>query len=508
MKENSVEATPDTSPTDALAACLQWACNPRGGNNLYGRTLNGCGRQAKPGLGTLAVTLDRRGRYHFVWDPEWFAKQDKAFQLIGIFHEAGHLILQHLERQLKLKLDMNDDRKYARIKDLIYIAGDMAVNDVAIRPLISSSAAFAAHEKRLVWPEERQYPPGKSFETYLALLLKDLRDEGWDPDAEPEPQKIAVLTDGDSAGGGEGENDDKQPQSGSGDGDGGGENSDLPDWVLDLRSKANKHVDWEKDFDDMNDAEVERAISRANKEARKIVKTAVEQTQKNRGTIPGALGNIIEELLQEHTIPWQTVLMGLIKSEISSKLDESTSQPNPCYFHLMKDGIAPYPGYQHNFAFRMVLAADTSGSVSDSEFQDFMAEMQGLLREEDDVTAWLLMFDAGIQHEKVLEDGDTVSLREFATHRYGYGGTSFIPPLKYVVGEDTDADWEESSERANQRLMEPPDLVVMFTDGYAPVESPSGPIPDYLPPCPLIWVLTPSGQEHDLMQPRVLRIKD
>jgi predicted metal-dependent peptidase len=504
MKEKTVTLKPPT-PTEIVSALLQWACNPRGGNNLYGRTLNGCGRRAVPGLGTMAVSLDRRGRYMFLYDPEWLAEQTRSFQIIGFFHEASHIILQHLERGLRIRLDMNDDAKYARIKPIMQIAVDMAANDVAVRPMLHQSKAFGEHYDRLVWPESRDYPKGESFETYLALLLKDLKDEGWDPDDPGQVLHVvmgAMGTPSDGQGDGEG-------KGGEGDEEGdesGGQGDDTPEWIKDLASKTHAGVDWEADFEDMNDAEVERALSRANKESRKIVKNAVEQTRKSRGTIPGSLERIIEELLQEHTIPWQTVLMGLVKSEMSSKLDESTSQPNPCYFHLAKYGIAPYPGYQHNFAFNIVLAADTSGSVSDEEFTEFMSEMQGLIKDEDDVTARLLMFDARIQHEQILEDGDVISMREFASHRFGYGGTSFNPPLQYISGDNSDDIWEEEAKRSNQKLAGPPDLMVIFTDGYAPIASPRGPVPDLLPPCPLIWVLTPSGQEDDLMAPRVLRI--
>jgi hypothetical protein len=115
------------------------------------------------------------------------------------------------------------------------------------------------------------------------------------------------------------------------------------------------------------------------------------------------------------------------------------------------------------------------------------------------------MFDSAIQYECMLDE-DMASDRSNARNRCGYGGTSFTPPLRYLCGKATDNDWEHDAEKVQGLHDGPPDLVLMFTDGYAPVESPEGPIPEFLPPCPLIWVLTASGQEHPLMQPRVLRI--
>ena len=34
----------------AMSMALHWLCSPRGGNNFYGRILNGCGRAPKKDL--------------------------------------------------------------------------------------------------------------------------------------------------------------------------------------------------------------------------------------------------------------------------------------------------------------------------------------------------------------------------------------------------------------------------------------------------------------------------
>ena len=507
MKANSASAIQlgAVTPEESLTACLQWACNPRGGNNFYGRVLNGCGKRTAPGLGTAAVSMDERGRYCFLWDPQWFFELAVAMQIIVTFHEAGHLALRHLERMLRIRLFIGDNDKYAQLHKVLMIAADMADNDMVIRPTMEASDTFKAFYDELIWPESRKYPKGLSMEKYFALLLKDLKEHAQKSSgAKGKPQK-----------GGKGKGDQQQKD---GDGDEGeeddvdlsnagdiGDEEDQPEWFKDMVRKLRYAEEMEKIFSQMSEAEIERAMNRARKEAQKMLRTAVEQTEKSRGTIPGNLKKLIDELLEEPTIPWTQVLMGLVKSDIALKLDESTTQPNSAYLHLAEQGIAPYPGYQHNFTFRIVIAVDTSGSVSDDEFIEFMSEIKGLVKSEEGVTARLLMFDSAIQNERMV-DADEVTDRYYASTRYGYGGTSFTPPLRYVCGKATDEDWEPSAERVNSFQSGPPDLVLMFTDGCAPVESPEGPIPEYIPPCPLIWVLTPSGQEHPLMQPRVLKI--
>jgi predicted metal-dependent peptidase len=153
----------------------------------------------------------------------------------------------------------------------------------------------------------------------------------------------------------------------------------------------------------------------------------------------------------------------------------------------------------------VLLGIDTSGSVSEEEYKEFMREVMGIIKQEDGVSVRKILFDAAIQDEEIVTTDTNTPDRSW--YRYGYVGTSFEPFLKYALGKDTSDDWEPEARRENTPLTSP-DLVLLFTDGYAPVgPSPNGPIPKYAPACPLIWVLTPDGQENPLMQSRVIRIK-
>jgi predicted metal-dependent peptidase len=172
------------------------------------------------------------------------------------------------------------------------------------------------------------------------------------------------------------------------------------------------------------------------------------------------------------------------------------------------DEYEPYPGYQKDFSFYITIGIDTSGSVGDDEFKDFMSEIFGIMKIKEGVTVRLVMFDAALQFEKVLEheDQDNFQSRD-AYYRYGYGGTDFTPFLRYVSGDLDKNLWVENATQDLEHPPRIPDLVVLLTDGYAPVgPSEGGPIPMYLPNCPLIWCLTANGKEDPYMQPRVVRI--
>ena len=499
---------------EELGKVLQWLCSPRGGNNFYARVMNGCGRHAHPGLNTCGVRIDREGRYLMEWDPAWFKKQTKPFQVLVIIHEAAHLILRHVERGIVIERQIVDNLIAQKIHEVLNIAMDMAVNDIAIRPMLTdTSMNFAECADLLIWPEDRKYPRGLSAEEYFARLLKDLKDHGWSPDHQdskiPQQQQQPGEGEGEEGEGegqpqqgqGQGEEGEGEPQQGQGQGQGQGEKEGgggkVPGWFQNLLNRKHRTVDWSKICEDMTDGEVQRALDRAKRDARKIARQAARQTKKSRGVIPGNIKEIMEELLAIPVIPWQEVLRGQLRSAVSQKLDESTAYPSVAL--LNDDEYEPYPGFQNNFTFNILAAFDTSGSMSSDDFIDCCRELRGLLEKEEGVTVMLLHFDWGIQYEEELTSDDAEKLQR-SVARYGCGGTSFEGPLRYAARVDTDKDWtiEKDPEIRRGAAF---DLMLMFTDGYAPI-----PLPDLDPKIPLFWVLTEDGKEDQKMK-HVLRME-
>lgn len=523
----------DVKSTNALSEVLQWACSPRGGNNFYGRILNGCGRVNIPGLGTAGVTITPEGRYLLMYDDEWFSQQPRHKQIAVVVHEAAHLALAHIERLLYYKKHSFDLKKWRYIQPILNVSMDMSDNDVAVRPFLSSQGGkFEECTSDFIWPEDRDYPNNLEFETYFKMLMDDLKKHGFDPNN----HELHIQMEGSNSSNTKSKGDpDKQQQQQNGigsqeeeqsnsDGEeqiqkpgGKGENDydpqqdpNLPQWFKSLLQKQlTVHVDWTEQFEQMTEAEIERATDKAKREGQKIIISAARQTEKSRGTLPAGMESVLENLLDVPTIPWEIVFRGMLKSALSSKLQESTCQPSPSLFHLEDDGIEPYPGFQNDFTFHIDAAFDTSGSVSDEEFKKFMNELGGIMKTEKGVSVRIIMFDAAIQYEALMDPQDDLSARStYTMNRYGYGGTDFNPPMRLILGKDKAADWVDNAERITNERVPTADLVVMFTDGYAPIKSPQGPVPDLLPPCPMIWALTPSGQEDADMGGNVLWITE
>lgn len=529
------------SPAEALGMALQWTASMRGGNNFFGRLLNGCKHVVDDNLAygsPAAVGLSPEGHYELIYAPTRYKQYPPPMRVLILVHEAAHLALRHLERMLRARVLAHDDRKFRRLHEVMNVAADMAANDIAIRPMLTDRRNhFDTCQPHFIWPEERHYPPGLTFEEYFNLLLKDMKSHGFDPDFDPDTDLQSKLDNikqqrqqqkqqGESEQGqekGQQQQGSGQPQntgapqdSDQGNGDeptviqGGARPGDkldgnYPDWFKQLMNKSSyTALLWNRPFEQMTDAEIESAIENARRDAKRIVRAAVEETEKCRGTIPSNMQKLITELLGDPTIPWQEVFRGMVRSSISAKLDESTAYPNLAWAGC--EGIEPYPGMQKNFTFNILIGVDTSGSVGDEEFKEFLQEILAITDMESGINARVVMFDAAMQKEEVLTDEVVSSARATGYGRSGYGGTDFTPFLKYVNQKDEANDWIDDADRPEIPLSYPIDLAILFTDGWAPVGPPGGPIPEYLPNCPLIWALTPSGKEDDYMQPRVVRI--
>ena len=477
-KTQAVEAKPQEKivlkddPTDLLADVIHWLCSPRGGNNFYGRIINGCRRMRSENCPAPGAVSVQNNRHTFVWNPTLFAQIPVPLRMLVVIHEAGHVALQHIERWIPLGKDLSPEKLH-NMRSVFNIAADMADNDFVLRPYLEQ-AGFKEpppDPKKpkqnegggpwgLIWPDspEFNFPTNLSFEQYLEKLLDKCKKDGYDP----------------------------MNHTGK-----------MPNWLSKYDNDPKFVHNW-VDISNMSDAEIERLEKQIERESKKLVKSAYRQTVKNRGTISGELQNYIDALLEEPTIPWNVILRRIVKRAIASKLQESLIWPNVALLEdeVQDSGIEPFPGLQNDYGFVIHLCLDSSGSVRDEEYVLFLQELKGILQEDQMVEMKAVIFDAQIQEEKTV--ASFTELEELR-HRKGYGGTDFGPPLRRAGGIDTEEDWEggKSKELARPRKA---DLVIMLTDGEAP-------IPEYKPPGTLLWVLTPEGRESPEMQGQTLKIE-
>lgn len=193
------------------------------------------------------------------------------------------------------------------------------------------------------------------------------------------------------------------------------------------------------------------------------------QAARQAGKLGGALARHIDDLLQPK-LPWRMLLARYLTA--AARNDYSFERPS----RRREEGAAILPGMRSAY-IDLVVALDTSGSISDEEMREFAAEINAIKGQ---VGARIVLHACD---ERLAEDGPWIFEpwealtvpRQFP----GGGGTRFTPVF----------EWVETLDRQ-------PDLLVYFTDA-------EGEFPPKPPPYPVLWLVkgkapVPWGQRIQL----------
>jgi predicted metal-dependent peptidase len=134
------------------------------------------------------------------------------------------------------------------------------------------------------------------------------------------------------------------------------------------------HSTWD-DFEEMTEAE-EKLM---NKQLQKILSDAKEETLKKRGHVPGEMEGVIEiDEIVPPKFDWRGYIRrftGVSTIVYSKKIRRKENRKFP-----------DSPGLKLKMKQHMLLAIDTSGSVSDNELAEFMNEMHHIYKAGVDIT--------------------------------------------------------------------------------------------------------------------------
>lgn len=121
-------------------------------------------------------------------------------------------------------------------------------------------------------------------------------------------------------------------------------------------------------------------------------------------------------------------------------------------------------GVKHKRKSKILVAVDTSGSVSNKDLCDFFSEINYVYKAGTEVT--ILEFDADIQriYQYYGKFDGSVS---------GRGGTDYLPPWEYYKSHIRDFN-----------------TLIIFTDGYAPTDK-------LTPLINTVWVITSNGNKDN-----------
>ena len=167
-----------------------------------------------------------------------------------------------------------------------------------------------------------------------------------------------------------------------------------------------------------------------------IIRAAIRSQQEGDqpGTIPGDIQVFLDGLLKPK-LPWNRLLMKYL--QVFNKNDYSFRKPNRRHFpeHYL-------PSLYSESLMDLVIAVDISGSVTDTEFKQFISEVASIFRMMKPKNIKLIQFDTQIKSIESLEGFSDLMKVQFK----GRGGTDVSPVI----------DWINSNK---------PQLTLVFTDG-------------------------------------------
>jgi predicted metal-dependent peptidase len=428
------------------------------GNNFYARILSTLVvRKSHKTEFCPSMMVKLESRYiSLVYNEEWLAKTTLEQVVAVIEHEALHVVLEHLPRMLAqdAMFQAEDDKK--RFRSVSPLAADMADNCMLY---VSSQVCkdWVEENRKMKWTDWTppydaengwvfpEFPPFKfpndlTYEQYIKLLM--------DKDKESE-------------------------QNGK---DGKGDKGKFHDWVKsfgpqEIYVHLLTHEEWKAMTEGMTDEEKQGLSNELKQKVRNIVKKAVEEHSKSRGTVPAFLQELIEKLLKPQVIPWTQLLRDKVVNTKRWKWQRSICRPNRRKIAMSKampDRIIPFPGRSKDRAFSCVFCIDTSGSMGERELEIALSELEYLRRADKDIEITIIEADADIGKEYTID-----ARGEIDWSLSGRGGTDFNPALI----------------RAREVK---PDIVFYYTDGYAPAPEPESRVA-----CPMVWLITPNGKCPD-----------
>jgi len=194
----------------------------------------------------------------------------------------------------------------------------------------------------------------------------------------------------------------------------------------------------------------------ANKTEWKTAVAEAAMAAKRAGTLSGDLKRFVDSVLQPK-VPWQVLLRDFV--ELAARNDYNWVRPNAR--HMQRGFVLP--SLLSESLPEVVIACDTSGSITSNILQQFAAEVSAIL-EQYDTTITILYCDTSIKEVQTVTREDL----PLTLNAKGGGGTLFDAPF----------DWVEKNGQH-------PACLIYLTDGMGACTYEQ---PDY----PVIWAMTSS----------------
>ncbi|MFX1537878.1 MAG: VWA-like domain-containing protein [Promethearchaeota archaeon] len=382
-------------------------------------------RPAKHFGSIMGVGPEPDGTISLIYEPDLLAKTEDKEILRIVEHEGMHLLNKHISRLLRvMSNETQNSRKNLKIKAW-NIASDCSVN---VQANIREPIIIDGMKTEPCLPEKFGLEEGKVTEYYFWELLKNAK----------------IIEIPFYSGGKDGKN-----------GNGG----------------FNDHDQWTKNIQGV--ADLSSLSRKVEQHIQNIVKESVKNFNKDRGTIPSHIAELIQSALEPPKAPYYQIIAKLVKGTRYTKFKSSPTKINrkrTYVFTLQGDNlipeISPFPGKKRDMTFDVTILIDTSGSMSQDDIKEGLSGIKHIIEKDRHCYITVLEVDAGVEKEYAVK-----KVRDIQFNVKGRGGTTLRPGL----------------ERARELHC---DVCLAFTDGYC---EDVNHIPRKYLPKKLIWVITKNG---------------
>jgi predicted metal-dependent peptidase len=265
--------------------------------------------------------------------------------------------------------------------------------------------------------------------------------------------------------------------------------------IQDLQQMNDQHQWFGSDY---NEEQTSAVMDEVQNQVLSAVEKAVMEQNRARGTVPAAYQAMIDRLYRKPKIPWWKVLRHLVHGSFINQRESCYFRPVKSRIYLDAEGeeVSLYPSSKKLPGYTVLMAIDTSGSMSDTDLVQAANELLSLAEQYEGSKIYCIQCDAAIEKEFELESADQSTEREEVVYDIGgRGGTDFNPPFaRFMEGEMVQPKWYANTTIFENRVLDLPskvDAFVYFTDGYAPAPE------RFLDPqVPVFWVITPHGNTN------------
>jgi predicted metal-dependent peptidase len=373
----------------------------------------------------MGVAPERDGTISLYFRPDLIEKTDDKNLLIIIEHEGMHILNKHIPRLLRILANELKEHMKAPKAKIWNIASDCSSNEQANL----KEVVIDGNKCLLQLPQMYNLPPKKVSEFYYLELLK------------------------------------KQKQ-----------NIDKYDkFMEDVKDLIDGHSKWTENTKGISD--LSSLARKIDNYTTGIIREASKTFQKERGSLPGYISDLIQEALKPPKAPYYQIIRRLIRATRFSKFKRSHTKINrkrAYLFALEEDGLpklSPFPGRTRDFTFKIVVLIDTSGSMGPEEILEGLSGIKNIIEND--------------RHcQTIVLEVDTVVNKEYKPKR--------IKDIDFKIKGRGGTTLGAGIDRARELN---PDVCLAFTDGFT--ENINA-YPRKKFPKKMIWVITPKGSIENL----------